>query len=609
MGIRGRLLLLVLSVALPLIVFGIFDLRNMWRLSRAQLDDSVRQQVELASVAFERWLIDQKNALQTVAALTGDNDTNSPAIRENLEHVFLTRPYWIDLRITNAAGSTMLVQPNRKSGLPPALSDHIVSEMRERNTWVVLTDRTVDDARPIVVIAVPIDKGGAVVARIDGNAISNLFNRIELPPEAVISVLAADGSVLFRRRGSESPTDIDALSKSMPFELGEARKLVVERTSPIDGVKRVYGVVRMTETGMLTVIGIPSAALYEPAQQRLSRYALTGLFALLIAVTAALVIERSIVIPVRRLRSAAQRLGAGDLTARAPVRGGGEMKDMGIVFNNMATQIAEREERLTHLDRLKSEFVSSVSHELKTPLTTIKVLAHLLQRPTTTAQEWRDYARAIAAECDRQIEFVGNLLDLSRIESGAYKLTKKPTEVGELIRSCVEVERHRAEANGLSITEDAPFDLPLVQGEPDALRRVIRGLIDNAIKYTPEGGRINVNGSASASNSVVTVTVSDNGPGISSSDLPHVFEKFYRAASERTDIEEDPTSSGGAAPGVGLGLYLARHIIEQLGGEIRIESEEGRGTIVTVTLRRWTNGDEAETPKQEDPLVEASVSS
>ena len=106
-------------------------------------------------------------------------------------------------------------------------------------------------------------------------------------------------------------------------------------------------------------------------------------------------IERSIVGPVRRLRSAAQRLGGGDLTARAPISEGGEIGELGAAFNTMAQQIAEREERLTELDRLKSEFVSSVSHELKTPLTTIKLLSHVLQQRGIAEEERLDYSRTI----------------------------------------------------------------------------------------------------------------------------------------------------------------------------------------------------------------------
>lgn len=582
MGIRGKLLLLAAGIAVPLVLVGALDLRNMWRLSRSQLNDSIKQQVDLASVALERWLDDQKKALDTVAALAGDQDTRTPVIRDNLENVLRTRPFWQDLRITNAAGTTLMSQPSRREVLPNALTDYLVSEMRERNSWAVVTDRTVDEARPIVIIAVPIQKGGAVIARIDGAAISGLFDSIELSPQVVISVVDSEGRILYRRQGSAAHSEPDVSWAPVSSAPTRPRTSVVELTSPVDGIKRVYGVAHIRETGLVVKIGIPSSTLYEPARQRLIRYGLTGLVALLLAIGAALVIERSISRPVRRLRAAAQRLGGGDLTSRAPKLGGGEIGDLGTAFNTMATQIGEREERLTELDRLKSEFVSSVSHELKTPLTTIKLLAHLLQR-TGLTDEQRDYSKTIAVECDRQIDFVGNLLDLSRIESGAYKLRQAPVDVRELITSGVHVERHRAESLGLTLTINVPAELSHVNGDFEALRRVVRSLIDNAIKYTPQGGHITV--SARKFDERVAISVSDTGKGIPETELPHVFEKFYRVASEADDGSAD--SPGTAASGVGLGLYLAQHIVSQLDGQITVESKQGVGTTFTVVLPLW----------------------
>jgi len=471
--VRGKLLLLAAGIAVPLVLVGVLDLGNMWRQSRSQLNDSVKQQVDLASVALERWLDDQKKALDAIAVLAGDKDTHSPIIRENLENVLRTRPFWLDLRITNAAGTTLMSQPSRREILPNALTDYLVTEMRERNSWAVVTDRTLDEARPIVIIAIPIQKAGAVIARIDGAAMNQLFDSIELSPQVVISVVDSDGRVLYRRRGSEAPSEPDVSWAPLSSVLTNERTNVVELTSPIDGIKRVYGMAHVRETGLVTMIGIPSSTLYEPARQRLIRYALIGLIALSLAVVAALVIERSIVLPVRRLRAAAHRLGGGDLSTRAPRLGGGEIGDLGIAFNTMASQIAEREVRLTELDRLKSEFVSSVSHELKTPLTTIKLLAHLLQRNDVAEEEKLDYSRTIAVECDRQIDFVGNLLDLSRIESRAYELRQTRVDVRELIDSCVSVERHRAESLGLTLITDIPLDPGAIKGDSEALRGVI----------------------------------------------------------------------------------------------------------------------------------------
>lgn len=600
MGIRGKLLLLAAGIAVPLVLVGALDLRNMWLLSRSQLNDSIKQQAELASVALERWLDDQKKALDAVAAHAGDQDTRTPVIRDNLQNVLRTRPYWLDLRITNAAGTTLMSQPRRRDVLPNALTDHLVSDMRERSSWTVTTDRTVDEARPIVIIAVPIQKGGAVIARIDGAAINELFDSIELSSQVVISVVDFDGRVLYRRRGSEAATETDVNWPPLSSSTNE-RTNVIEVTSPIDGIKRVYGTAHLRDTNLVVKIGIPSSTLYEPARQRLTHYGLTGLIALLLAVAAALVIERSIVWPVRRLRATAQRLGAGDLTARTPQLGGGEIGDLGAAFNTMATQIAEREERLTELDRLKSEFVSSVSHELKTPLTTIKLLAHVLQGRDLTEKEKLDYAKTIAVECDRQIEFVGNLLDLSRIESGAYKPKKAKVNARDVISSCVEVERHRIESLRLTLTTDVPAGLPAVNGDLEALRRVIRGLIDNAIKYTPEGGRISV--CARAIENELAISVSDTGKGIPEIDLPHVFDKFYRAADD--EFAESP---GTAAPGVGLGLYLAQHIVSQLDGRINVDSKPGAGTTFMVILPLWID-EVADNRSQEDVDVEALVGS
>jgi signal transduction histidine kinase len=608
LGIRGKLLLLALGIAVPLVVFGALDLRNMWRLSRAQLDDSIKQQVEFASVVLERWLDDQKKALDATADLAGDNDPGSPVIRENLESVLQTRRFWMDLRITNATGTTTVSQPARKEVLPTALTDHLVSEMRERNSWAVVTDRTVNEERPIVVIAVPIEKSGAVIARIDGAALNELFDRIELSPQVVISVRDSEGHVLYRRRGSEAPMEGDVNWAPLSSALGSDRTSVVELISPIDGIRRVYGVAHIRDTGLIAMIGIPSSTLYEPARQRLNRYALVGFVALLIAVGAALVIERSIVLPVRRLRATTQQLGAGDLSARAPVSHGGEIGDLATAFNSMAQRIEEREERLTELDQLKSEFVSSVSHELKTPLTTIKILAHLLQESALSHQEKVDYLKTIAMECDRQIDFVGNLLDLSRIEAGGYKLRKAPVDVNDLIASCVEVERRRAELVGLVLSTDIPAGLPPVQGDVEALRRVVRGLIDNAIKYTPGGGQVIV--SANLAGHMLAITVADEGQGIPAADIPHVFDKFYRAGSDgRAPQDDDLNVPGTAAPGVGLGLYLAQHIVSQLEGEIIVESKQGSGTIFTVLLPLWTDDGNAEVNVDEKADVEATVSS
>jgi signal transduction histidine kinase len=376
--------------------------------------------------------------------------------------------------------------------------------------------------------------------------------------------------------------------------LGTGRTAVVEMESPYDGVRRVYGLARAGETDCVVSVGIPSSTLYEPALRQLYRHALFSLLALLCAVGAALVIARGIVRPVRRLRSAAQAVGAGDLTARAPASGGGELGELGAAFNAMAAQIAEREESLKELDKLKSEFVSSVSHELRTPLTTIKTLTRVLQRGGQSEAERREYLETIAAECDRQIDLVLNLLDLSRIEAGAYKVAGTRVNPSEVVAACARVEAHAAEAHGLTLEVELPSEVPHVQTDREALRRVVCSLVENAIKYTPEGGRITIKAGESREPGLVEITVEDDGVGILPEDVPFVFEKFFRGrpaapAKGAGDPAEIPPEAA-EAPGVGLGLYLARSIVGQLGGSISVESPpagETTGTAFTVRLPVW----------------------
>ncbi|HEX7316947.1 MAG TPA: ATP-binding protein [Pyrinomonadaceae bacterium] len=601
MGIRGRLLVLAVVVAVPLALVGVADMRGVWQSNRAQLDEALRQQAELAAVAFERWTDAQRQPLTTLATEAGEQRSlRSPQLAEHLRLTAQTRSYWIDARVIDRAGETIVAQPAGREPPPSALTDYLLSEIERRGSWAIATDRTLDEARPVFALAVPAAGEGAVMARVDGAAISELFKDIEMSERAVIVVFDSQGRRLYRRQTTTEPVDPSVTGAPLLASLGTGKTAVVETESPYDGVRRVYGLARAGETGCVVSVGIPSSTLYEPALRQFYRHALYSLIALLCAVAAALLISRGIVRPVSRLRSAAQELGAGDLEARAPVSGGGEIGELGATFNAMAARIAEREERLKELDKLKSEFVSSVSHELRTPLTTIKTLTRVLQRGGQSEEERREYLDTIAAECDRQIDLVLNLLDLSRIESGAYRVRRARVNPAELVVACARVEAHAAEVRGLRLDMSLPAEVPHIVADREALRRVVCSLIENAIKYTPEGGRITIAARASVESGSVEITVRDTGVGILAEDLPLVFEKFFRgrpAASSPSGREPaDFSNDYVEAPGVGLGLYLARSIVNQLGGGISAESPppgETRGTAFTVRIPVWSEADGA----------------
>jgi signal transduction histidine kinase len=221
------------------------------------------------------------------------------------------------------------------------------------------------------------------------------------------------------------------------------------------------------------------------------------------------------------------------------------------------TRLERKAKRLDELDHLKSEFVSRVSHELRTPLTTIKALTRLLLRGEVGEDNRREYLETIAIECDRQIDLILNLLDLSRIEGGVFRLEMERVEAADVVTSCVKSELAAAERRSHKL-EIKPFArIPPVCADPKTLRRVVSNLIENSIKYTPDGGLITL--SADADTDFVAIHVTDNGRGIPKKDLPILFDKFYRgcpsphsatAAAAATDEEvlEDADGSG-----VGLG--------------------------------------------------------
>ena len=265
-----------------------------------------------------------------------------------------------------------------------------------------------------------------------------------------------------------------------------------------------------------------------------------------------------------------------------------------IVWKEKRYQLQKREERFAELDRLKSEFVSTVSHELRTPLTTIKALTRLLMREGLDESKRREYIETISVECDRQIDFVLNLLDLSRIEGGVLRVTHERVDVREVISSVVKSETRSAEKRSHDLRLDPDIDVPAVCADPKELRRVLSNIVENAIKYTPDGGRVVL--SAHQQDGQVAISVTDNGRGIPAEDMPILFDKFHRGRpAPHSEAMRDATTDAelledADVSGVGLGLYLARNVMEQMGGRITVESQVGQGSTFKLHLPVWRDG-------------------
>ena len=597
LSIRARLLCLALGLLIPLVLAGFFNLWGFWKASRTQVDESLKRQAELAATAFEQRILAYRQTLEAISVLASNNESRL-ALQDYLDSIVKTRPNWLDVQIINRSGETILSQSKKSSNLSAISVRDLEREAARENSFVISTEQTAGENLRILSLALPTTNGNFVVARIDGASVSDVFKNLEFPEDNILAVFDKNNRLLYRSRVSPEQMSLDVGETPLLAALNEKREGAIEIESPYDKIRRVYGLARVEAVNAVVIVGVPSRKLYEPARAQFIRQMVFGLLVAAAAIAAAYYLARSITRPLRVLTEAARNFGAGDLTARAEIEGDGSIGELGTTFNQMAGEIAQRQEELKTLDRLKSEFVSSVSHELRTPLTTIKTLTRVLQSDKTSKEERAEFLETIASECDRQIDFVQTLLDLSRIESGAYKIALRSVDVAKILAETVEAQLKSAESRRLNLKLNLPpnDELPLALTDAGALRRIASSLIENAMKYTAENGEITV--SAENKGERIAVEITDNGCGIRAEDVPRIFEKFYRgqplAAPNSTDFDEafsvggeEDFSAVNEAAGVGLGLYLVHNLVEQTGGEIVAESPvagKQSGTKFTVFL-------------------------
>jgi signal transduction histidine kinase len=234
--------------------------------------------------------------------------------------------------------------------------------------------------------------------------------------------------------------------------------------------------------------------------------------------------------------------------------------------------LADQNERLRELDRLKDEFVSLVSHELRTPLTSIRGYIELLLEdlePSETRR--RRYLEIVERNSHRLLELVSDLLFLAQVEAGKLAIEREPLDLGRVVKECVEGVSPVSRSKGIEL-EAHVDDVPELDGDRARLAQMLDNLVSNALKFTPEGGRVGVRLRADGETAVLEVE--DTGLGIPAGEQERLFERFFRSS----------TAAAKAIPGTGLGLTITKAIVERHGGSIEVESAENVGTVVRVEL-------------------------
>lgn len=292
-----------------------------------------------------------------------------------------------------------------------------------------------------------------------------------------------------------------------------------------------------------------------------------GALALLLALLLAVVIGRSVARPLGTMAGAAEAIARGEYDQRVPPEGPNEVRRVAGSFNSMAAQVKSTQQA-------QRDFVANVSHDLKTPLTAISGWSQALLDGAAEAPEERQRAaETIYNEAGRMERMVNELLDLARIESGQLQLKMRPVDLSQLLTDVYHSQLPRARAKGIDLTLDAADALPVV-GDSDRLTQIFTNLADNALAYTPAGGRVHL--ATRAAGGAVEGVVTDTGPGIPAEELPRVFERFYRLEKSRARSEN--------GRGSGLGLAIVYELVTAHGGQISVSSEVGRGSAFIVRL-------------------------
>jgi signal transduction histidine kinase len=313
-------------------------------------------------------------------------------------------------------------------------------------------------------------------------------------------------------------------------------------------------------------VSIPTAPIYAEMRQTWLTFLVIGGVVLLVTIAASTLIARQIAVPVRKLTATSEQIAAGRLDERVSPEGPSEIQRLGVVFNQMA-------ERVQEMIAQQRAFVDNAAHELRSPLTSLRLRIEMLQ---TRGQENAELRQRYLGQMEREVGYLQRLVDhllaLAAVENSDVAAPKAPLDLARILYDVTDEMSVVARQAGLSLQTDIPEHLPTLEANAEQMNGLVRNLIDNAIKYTRRGGTIML--TAKSARDEIEICVADSGIGIPADALPRIFDRFYRVDAARSRKE------GGA----GLGLSLVRSIAQAHGGHVDVQSRVNEGSVFTVVL-------------------------
>ncbi|MGH7265637.1 MAG: hybrid sensor histidine kinase/response regulator [Candidatus Rokuibacteriota bacterium] len=579
MSLRSHLVLLVIAGLVPVLLFSSAMVGLVAREEKAAVEDGLRHTTRALAMAVDRELTGSIRTLEALAASEHLDAGDLQAFYRQAGRVLQARPDWTTIGLFEPTGAHRLnLRAPFGVDLPPGRAE-VAEVVRLRRPAVSNLFRGRVSGQEVVGASVPVVRGGTVRyvlgASFDPAVFTRLLTEHQLPTEGVASIVDRSGVVVARSRdaggvvGQPAAPDLVAQIRRSPAGTlkGPSRAGVLQ-----------YGVYAPSlVSGWTVVVGLPAAAVDGPLNRDLAVLVGGGLLLVALGLTFALVVGRRIAGSIVSLRRAAVALGRGEALPETRVVPVSEVADLRRAMADAAGLLQTREADLRRSNQAKDAFLAMLGHELRNPIGAIRTSVKSLGSRRLEPEELTRVEGIVDRQSRHLARLLDDLLDVSRVNTGKITLARQPVDLKEIVERCVESLRQagRLDTHDVSIG----LETAVIDGDPTRLEQVATNLLENAVKYTPAGGRIDVGVAVEGPDAVLRVR--DTGLGIEPAILSRIFELF-----EQGDRSLDRREGG-----LGLGLTLVRRLTELHGGSVRAFSEgRGRGSEFVVHLPRSSAG-------------------
>jgi signal transduction histidine kinase/ActR/RegA family two-component response regulator len=560
--LRWVVVALTLSIVAPLGVLSAATLQRAWRRQRANINRQNIATARAISVAIDTEVETTTAALDVFGALHALDIPDLAAFDSLARRLIVRQRDWSSIILADGNDHVLAAVPDSDSDVSNSPAAGWARKVITTDHWLVSNLFSAKNVPGhFVMVAVPIVRDGrarlALGARVRSDSLSAILRAQQAPPNVVVALVDTTNRVIARSARENTYVGTDARPALAAAAAGKME-------GSWEGVSReavpTYAAFSRSEkTGLIVAIAEPREDIDGPLRRLL--WTLAGVWVAILAAGAGigLLFGQAVVRAMRSASQAAMALARGEpvVPERSRIA---EIDDLAIGLGEAAMTLEARNRERDEASRLKDEFLMTISHELRTPLTAIYGWSRMLSAGQLREGQRERALVAIERNAKALGQLVNDLLDVSRVVSGKLRLDVQPVALPDVVAAAIDAIRPAAMAKNITVTTSVSSGELAISGDPGRLQQVVWNLLSNAMRFTPTGGRIDVEIARSAEN--VSIAVRDSGAGIAPDFLPHVFERFRQGGAGTTR----------AHGGLGLGLAIVRHLVELHGGTVHAEN-------------------------------------